>query len=73
MCTDTVPSNYCFFLSPCLAQLLYFYRLRLTALSRQDAETQEQAGGKRYHGEQPDELRAKTAVFHTDSEQNEKQ
>ncbi|KAL6082159.1 hypothetical protein STEG23_027334, partial [Scotinomys teguina] len=48
---------------------------RLIALQgrMQDAETQEQAGGKRHPGKQPDEMRAKTVVFHTDTDQNEKQ
>jgi hypothetical protein len=39
----------------------------------QDTETQEQADGNRHCGKQPDEMRAKAAVLHAETDQNEKQ
>lgn len=72
MSIDTVPSNYDFFPPPCLALFLYFYTLRMISLQGR-MQKQEQAGGKRRRGKQPDEMRAKPVVFHTDTDQNEKQ
>lgn len=74
MCEHVCPFKLLFLLFSLSCSAPVFLKIqRVIALSRQDAKTQEQAAGKRHHGEQPDEMRAKTAVFHTASDQNEKQ